>query len=229
MASWHFWVKNSAGEPLTSYNPFHNLHHRQCAPLLLSDLGEVVQSVSLSPASLQVSQLQLQGLQAAGTHRAAEQLQEQRAGHHACQLVQQPLASCGVETGGNGQTLRKGLIPRGVVCWCCSFRFTEQDKHIRSLVFHQPGTCCKTFFCEGLNANVALKINGAYFEVLFFGWHWIHVFEVIVIKILNFSHNGTSKITFASLLTIIAFSLTDVQFCPFSFFLFSKKKKRLKD
>lgn len=55
-----------------------------------SDLGEVVQSISLS---LQVSQFQLQGFQAAGTQRAAEQLQEQRAGHHACQLVQQPLAS----------------------------------------------------------------------------------------------------------------------------------------
>lgn len=53
-----------------------------------------MQSVRLSLASLQVSQFQLQGLQAAGTQRAAQQLQEQRAGHHACQLVQQPLATC---------------------------------------------------------------------------------------------------------------------------------------
>lgn len=68
----------------------------QRIPTPHSDLVKVVQSVRLAPAPLQVSQLQLQGLQAAGTERAAEQLQEKRAGNHACQLVQQPLASCRV-------------------------------------------------------------------------------------------------------------------------------------
>lgn len=69
---------------------------RQRIPTPHSDLVKVVQSVRLAPAPLQVSQLQLQGLQAAGAQRAAEQLQEKRAGNHACQLVQQPLASCRV-------------------------------------------------------------------------------------------------------------------------------------
>lgn len=68
-------------------------------PIMHSDLGKVMQPVSLSPASLQVSQFQLQGLQAAGTQRAAEQLQEKRAGHHTCQLEQQPSAPCGAHTG----------------------------------------------------------------------------------------------------------------------------------
>lgn len=66
--------------------------HRKTTTVL-SNLGEVVNSVDLSSASLQVSQLQLQRLQAAGTRRTAEQLQEQRAGHHTRQLVQQPLAT----------------------------------------------------------------------------------------------------------------------------------------
>lgn len=53
-------------------------------PIMRSDLGKIMQSVSLSPASLQVSQFQLQGLEAAGAERAAEQLQEEGARHHAC-------------------------------------------------------------------------------------------------------------------------------------------------
>lgn len=60
-----------------------------------SDRGKVVQSVHLPFASLQVSQFQLQGFQAAGTQGAAEQLQEEGAGHHTCQLEQQPPAPCG--------------------------------------------------------------------------------------------------------------------------------------
>lgn len=100
---------------LTPNHPFHNLHPH-CFTIIINaphhafDLGKVVQSVSLSPASLQVSQLQLQGLQAAGAQRAAEQLQEKRAGHHACQLVQQPLASCRGETDRDGQTLQRGFF-----------------------------------------------------------------------------------------------------------------------
>lgn len=43
-------------------------------PSMHSDLRKVMQSVSLSPASLQVSQFQLQGFQATGAQRAAEQL-----------------------------------------------------------------------------------------------------------------------------------------------------------
>lgn len=59
-----------------------------------SDRGKVVQSVHLPSASLQVSQFQLQGFQAAGTQGAAQQLQEEGAGHHTCQLEQQPPAPC---------------------------------------------------------------------------------------------------------------------------------------
>lgn len=77
-----------------------------------SDLVKVVQSVSLAPAPLQVSQLQLQGLQAAGAQRAAEQLQEKRAGNHACQLVQQPLASCRV---GNECRKKRSDIAKGLI------------------------------------------------------------------------------------------------------------------
>lgn len=77
---------------------------------------EVVQAVRLAPAALRLPQLQLQGLQAAGAQRAAEQLQEQRAWNHACQLVQQPLASCGglwkgeEEENNNGQTTQRGSL-----------------------------------------------------------------------------------------------------------------------
>lgn len=72
------------------------------------NLMEVVQAVHLAPAALRLSQLQLQGLQAAGAQGAAEQLQEQRAGNHACQLVQQPLASCrGLEKGEEGENNNK--------------------------------------------------------------------------------------------------------------------------
>lgn len=82
---------------LMSHHPYHRLHYPHFTSLLVHpihpDLGEVMQPISLSPASLQVSQFQLQSLQAAGTHRAAEQFQEQRAGHHSCQLIQQSLAT----------------------------------------------------------------------------------------------------------------------------------------
>lgn len=77
---------------ITSTTFIMTVYHKKCTTIL-SDLGEVVQPISLSSASLQVSQFQLQCLQAAGTQGAAEQLQEQRAGHHTCQLVQQPLAT----------------------------------------------------------------------------------------------------------------------------------------
>lgn len=71
-------------------NRFHNLYlfYFCKSNTIHSNLGEVVQSIGLSSSSLQVSQFQLQSLQAAGAQRAAEQLQEQRAGHHASQLVQ---------------------------------------------------------------------------------------------------------------------------------------------
>lgn len=71
-----------------------------------SDLGKVMQPVSLSPASLQVSQFQLQGLQAAGAQRAAEQLQEKRTGHHTCQLEQQPPAPYGTHIGWDSENFR---------------------------------------------------------------------------------------------------------------------------
>ena len=72
-------------------------------PIMYSNLEKIMQPISLSPASLQVPQFQLHGLQAAGAQRAAEQLQEKRAGHHPCQLEQQPPSPCGTHTGRDGQ------------------------------------------------------------------------------------------------------------------------------
>lgn len=50
--------------------------HPLCSALRVfaihNDLGEVMQSVAFSLATLRVAQLQLQGLQAAGTQRAAQ-------------------------------------------------------------------------------------------------------------------------------------------------------------
>lgn len=126
-----------------------------------SDLGEVIESISLSPASLQVSQFQLQSLQAAGTQRAAEQFQEQRAGHHACQLVQQPLATW------RGNDWRWSSIAKGLflavadlMCPCCLFGFAVQKKHVE--VFrHELFTCCRLLSLsesEGKSCFV-IKIN----------------------------------------------------------------------
>lgn len=92
-------------------------HPLPCRPA--TDLMEVVEAVRFAPAALWLSQLQ--GLQASGTQRAAEQLQEQRAGDHTCQLVQQPLASCRGSWNGevrkgehnnnnNCQTTRRGSL-----------------------------------------------------------------------------------------------------------------------
>lgn len=64
-----------------------------CVQHSTSDLGVVVQAVRLSLASVLISQFQFQGLKAAGTQRAAEQLQEQRAGHYPRQLEQKPPAT----------------------------------------------------------------------------------------------------------------------------------------
>lgn len=75
-----------------------------------------MQPVSVSPASLQVSQFQLQGLQAAGAQRAAEQLQEKRAGHHTCQLEQQPPAPCGAHVGWDGENCSHFMVFSAARC-----------------------------------------------------------------------------------------------------------------